>query len=284
MAAKDSFFYQKNTLNINGKLLDLHTPKIMGIVNVTPDSFFDGGNLNSDSEILRYTEKILSEGADIIDVGGYSSRPGSSNVGQDEELKRVIPAIKIIKTRFPDSIISIDTFRSDVARASFDVGADMVNDISGGSDEKMFATVAENKMPYIFMHMIGTPEKSHSETGYNDLFGEMMNYFKTRVETLSMLGFNDIIIDPGIGFSKSIEQNYEILRNLDYFKALNLPLLVGVSRKSLIHKVLSLSPEEALNGTTVLNTIALLKGAAILRVHDIIEAKQTVELIKRLNN
>ena len=269
------------TLNIKGDLINFSVPKIMGILNVTPDSFFDGGKYNSSDKILKQVEKMIISGADIIDVGGYSSRPGASDISVNEELSRVIPVIKLIRKKFPNSLISIDTFRSKVANESIISGADIINDISGGSlDPKMFKTAAKLKVPYILMHMKGNPRNMMKNSNYSDITHEVTKYFSEKIEKARIEGINDLIIDPGFGFSKTIEQNYELLNNLDFLKQFEKPILVGVSRKSMIYKIINSSAENALNGTSILHTILLLKGANILRTHDV---KETFECIKIIN-
>ena len=269
------------TVNIKGDLMNFSVPKIMGILNVTPDSFFDGGKYNSSYKILKQVEKMIISGADIIDVGGYSSRPGASDISINEELSRVIPVIKLIRKKFPNSLISIDTFRSKVANESIISGADIINDISGGSlDPKMFITAAKLKVPYILMHMKGNPRNMMKNSNYSEITYEVSKYFSEKIEKARIEGINDLIIDPGFGFSKTIEQNYELLSNLDFLKQFEKPILVGVSRKSMIYKIINSSPENALNGTSILHTILLLKGANILRTHDV---KETFECIKIIN-
>tara|TARA_B100001113_G_scaffold232795_1_gene191232 strand:- start:231 stop:1055 length:825 start_codon:yes stop_codon:yes gene_type:complete len=271
------------TLNIKGDLMNFSVPKIMGILNVTPDSFFDGGKYNSSDKILKQVEKMVVSGADIIDVGGYSSRPGASDISIDEELKRVIPVIKLIRKKFPNSLISIDTFRSKVANESIITGANIINDISGGSlDPEMFNTVAKLKVPYILMHMKGNPRNMMKNSNYSDITYEICKYFSEKIELAKTKGINDLIIDPGFGFSKTTEQNYELLNNLDFLKQFQKPILVGVSRKSMIYTILNSKPENALNGTSILHTISLLKGANILRTHDVREACECVKIINQL--
>ena len=269
------------TINIKGNLLNFSVPKIMGILNVTPDSFFDGGKYSTSDKILKQVEKMINSGADIIDVGGYSSRPGASDISINEELSRVIPVIKLIRKKFPNSLISIDTFRSKVANESIISGADIINDISGGSlDPKMFKTAAKLKVPYILMHMKGNPRNMMKNSNYSEITYEVSKYFSEKIEKARIEGINDLIIDPGFGFSKTIEQNYELLNNLDFLKQFQKPILVGVSRKSMIYKIINSSAENALNGTSILHTILLLKGANILRTHDV---KETFECIKIIN-
>jgi len=282
---QSKIFSANKTLNVGGRLLDLSQPKVMGILNVTPDSFYDGNKFKDDRAILAHVEKMLTEGADFIDVGGYSTRPGAEEISIDEELKRTIPAVKLIAKNFPESLISVDTFRSSVAKEAVDAGAIMVNDISGGAlDEKMFSTVASLNVPYVLMHIRGTPQTMTKETNYDNLIKDIIDYFHFKVFQLQNLGVKDIIIDPGFGFAKTAEQNFELLNKLDYFRILGRPILAGLSRKSMIWKTLKLNPEGALNGTTALNSIALMRGASILRVHDVREAKETVLLMQKISN
>ena len=270
----------KKHLKIGKKLLDLTTPKIMGIVNTTPDSFYESSRTNTIDKLLIQVEKHLQEGADFIDIGGYSTRPGATDISIEEEINRISNPIKIIKDTFPNCIISCDTFRSQVAQIAIDNGADIINDISGGElDENMFDIIAKNRIPYILMHSKGNPQTMQNQTNYKSIFKEMVNYFSSKIEYLHELGLTEIIIDPGFGFAKTTEQNYELLNNLQDFYFLKHPILVGISRKSMIYKKLNTTPEEALNGTTILNTIALSKGAKILRVHDVKEAKEIVTLL-----
>jgi dihydropteroate synthase len=271
------------TINCKGNLIDLSTPKIMGILNVTPDSFYDGGNYEDTSAIMDQVKTIAKQGATFIDVGGYSSRPDADDVSVDEELKRVIPIIKLIIKEFPDTLISIDTFRSQVAQHAIEAGACMVNDISAGHlDEDMLKTVANLKVPYIMMHMRGNPKTMKSLTNYDDLMKEILFYFSERIAKARALGIVDLIIDPGFGFAKTLEQNYELLNKFELLKTTDLPILAGLSRKSMIYKTLNVSLEDALNGTSVLNTIALQKGANILRVHDVKEAMECITLTQQL--
>ncbi len=267
------------TINCQGNLIDLSSPKIMGILNLTPDSFYDGGKYIDENAILHQTEKMLNEGATFLDVGAYSSRPGANAVSVDEELERIVPVVKLLAHKFPEAILSIDTFRSEVAAACLIEGAAIINDISAGVlDHKMLNVVAMYKAPYIMMHMKGTPQNMQQQTGYENLLEEILYYFSERISKAREHQLNDIIIDVGFGFSKTLEQNYELLQNLDLFKSLNLPILAGLSRKSMIYKALGGSPEDALNGTTALNMVALQKGAHILRVHDVAEAMECVRL------
>uniref|UniRef100_UPI004047CBAA dihydropteroate synthase n=1 Tax=Roseivirga sp. TaxID=1964215 RepID=UPI004047CBAA len=283
MKAKDKIFQFKNTLNLRGNLVSLETPAVMGIVNVTPDSFYAASRQSKESEIILAAQKMLEEGALILDIGGYSSRPGAVDISIAEERQRVTQAIAAITREFPNAFISIDTFRSDVAKAAIDSGACIVNDISGGSlDDQMFDTVAELNVPYVMMHMKGTPQNMAKQASYENLINEIMLFFAVRVSELRSKGVNDIILDPGFGFAKTAAQSYEVLRNLDYFKALQLPLLAGLSRKSMIYKTLEVTPEESLNGTTAANMVALINGASILRVHDVKEARETIQLFKSI--
>ncbi|MFH1005384.1 MAG: dihydropteroate synthase [Bacteroidota bacterium] len=268
-------------LQFKNRTLSLASPIVMGILNVTPDSFFDGGKFIDENFILSQTEKMLNEGADIIDIGGCSTRPGVQTVSEETELTRLIPAIKIIRNKFRDAIISIDTFRSDIAEKSIDAGADMINDISGGTiDNNMFDIIAKHNVPYVLMHIQGTPQTMQQNPHYENVVEEVKKYFAEKIILLKNSGVKQIIIDPGFGFGKTLEHNYSLLNNLCSFKSFGLPLLAGVSRKSMINKILGIKPEEALNGTTVINTIALLNGANILRVHDVKEAKEVIKIYK----
>ena len=273
------------TINCKGQLIDLASPKVMGILNVTPNSFFDGGEYKTESVILSQVGKMLTDGATFIDVGAYSSKPSAEFVSEKEELNRIVPVVNLILEKFPDSLISIDTFRSEVAKVCLENGAAIINDISAGNlDDKMLETIAKYNVPYIMMHMRGTPQTMQTMTNYDNIIKEMLFYFSQRIAEARSLGINDLIIDPGFGFAKTLEQNYEVLRKLGLFEMLELPLLVGFSRKSMIYKTLHSTAEEALNGTSVLNTIALTKGAKILRVHDVKEAMECVTLFNKLNN
>lgn len=273
-------------INAGGKLIDLSIPKVMGILNVTPDSFYDGSRYNTDKEILEAAEGMLKDGAEILDVGGYSSRPGAMDISMEEEGKRVFNAIKLINREFPDAIISIDTFRADIAsEAVVGCGALMINDISGGeADSKMFLTLEKLNVPYILMHMKGNPRTMQSKPVYDDVVADILKWFGERIFRLTSAGIKDIIIDPGIGFGKTAYNNFELIRRLGDFSITGLPLLVGISRKSMIWKTLEISAGEALNGTTAMNAVALLHGADILRVHDVKEAVQTVKLISKIKN
>jgi len=273
-------------INVAGKLLDLSIPKVMGVINITPDSFYEGSRANEEKEILKAAAGIIEGGADIIDIGGYSSRPGAAEVPLEEEKKRVLTAICLINKEFPEIIISVDTFRSEIAReAVSECGAHMINDISGGeADSNMFGVIQQLNVPYIMMHMQGMPENMQDNPVYADVVADILVWFSSKIARLQSAGVKDIIIDPGFGFGKTVSHNFEILHRLADFSISGLPLLVGMSRKSMIWKTLSVSPEEALNGTTVLNTIALMKGADILRVHDVKEAVQVVRLMEMIKN
>lgn len=271
-------------LNCRGKLVSLEKPLIMGILNVTPDSFFDGGSYTDEISWMNRAEKMLADGADIIDVGCVSTRPGSVPVSENDETDKAMKVIAGIRKNFPEIIISIDTYRAAVARASVEMGADIINDISGGMlDETMFSTVAELHVPYVLMHMKGTPETMQQNPSYTDVTKEILFFLSEKICQLKRMGVCDIIVDPGFGFGKTIKQNFDLLNDMDFFKFLPHPLLIGVSRKSMIWKVLKSSPEKALNGTSVLNTCALLKKARIIRVHDVKEARECVELINFLS-
>lgn len=283
MMAKDTFFQIKHTLNVGGKIIDLTEPKVMGILNITPDSFFSGSRLQSEKEILQQAEKMLTEGADFLDLGAYSSRPDAEDISEEEELNRLIPAVKIITQSFPEAFISIDTFRASVAQQAIEAGAHIINDISGGNlDAQMFETVGKLQVPYILMHMKGTPQTMKNLNQYENMMQEMCFYFSEKIAQLKQLGVKDIIIDPGFGFAKNITQNYQLLNHLEDFNLFSFPVLAGLSRKSMIWKSLKITPEEALNGTSVLNTIALQKGAKILRVHDVKEAKECIKIYSLL--
>jgi len=255
----------------------------MGILNCTPDSFFDGGRYTNESDLLKQLEKMLTEGADFIDIGAYSSKPNADFVSEDEELQRIVPVVELVLKHFPETLISVDTFRARIARETIAGGAAIVNDISGGMlDEGMLETVGQLKVPYIMMHMRGTPQTMVKLTHYDDIVKEMLFYFSERISKARQAGINDIIIDPGFGFAKTLQQNYEVMNKMELFKITGLPLLAGISRKSMIYKLLGTTPQESLNGTTVLNTIALSKGANILRVHDVKEAVEAVRIFENL--
>ena len=272
------------TINCKGQLIDLSTPKVMGILNITPDSFYDGGSYKNEKAILNQVELMLNQGATFIDVGAYSSRPNANHVSDADELKRILPIVNLLVKSFPDILLSIDTFRSKVAQSCIEVGACMINDISAGKlDDNMLQTVADLHVPYIMMHLKGTPQTMQQQTHYDDLIKDIIFYFSERIAAAKTLGIVDIIIDPGFGFAKTLEQNFEILKQLELFKMLDKPILAGISRKSMIYKTLETSAKEALNGTTVLNTVALQKGASILRVHDVKEAMECIKLTRLLD-
>lgn len=272
------------TINIKGQLLSLDEPQVMGILNVTPDSFYAGSRKQTEAAIIDRIETILREGASIIDVGGYSSRPDAAEVSETEEMQRLEMALQPLLQHYPDVVVSVDTFRSSVARQCVEkYGVAMINDISGGElDERMFDTVAQLRVPYIMMHMRGTPQTMQQQTDYEDVTADLLKYFSQKLERLFRLGVNDVILDPGFGFSKTLTQNYELMRHLGDFRIFGLPLLVGVSRKSMIYKLLETTPEESLNGTTVLHAYALLQGADILRVHDVRAAKEAIRIVQQL--
>ena len=273
-------------INVNGSLLDLSQPRVMGILNVTPDSFYAGSRTQTEAEIVRRVKQIVSEGAAIIDIGAYSSRPNADNVSAREEMERLRMGLKILFEIQPDAVVSVDTFRADVARMCVEeYGVAIINDIAAGEmDADMFHTVAALNVPYIMMHMQGTPQSMQQHPHYDNLLEEVLLYFARKVQQLRDLGVKDIILDPGFGFGKTIEHNYELLSHLEDFRIFELPLLVGVSRKSMIYRLLDITPQEALNGTTVLDTICLLKGADILRVHDVKEAVETVRTVQAMRN
>ncbi|MEM9001466.1 MAG: dihydropteroate synthase [Bacteroidota bacterium] len=272
------------TINCNGELIDLSVPKVMGILNLTPDSFFDGGKYQNQKTILKHVEKMLAEGATFIDIGAYSSRPDAIDITEEEELKRIVKTVTVISKEFAGAILSIDTFRSKVAKECLDHGATMINDISSGQlNLEMFDVVAKYQVPYIMMHMKGTPQNMQDHTEYQDLVRDMAYYFSERINIAQSKKINDVIIDPGFGFSKTLAQNYHLLANLDFFSNLDVPILVGLSRKSMLYKLLKNNPEEALNATTAMHAVALLKGAHILRVHDVKEAVECVNLMGALS-
>ena len=271
------------TINCKGRLIDLSTPHVMGILNITPDSFYDGGKYKNDLDILNHVEKMLNEGATFIDVGANSSRPNAIEISEDKELNRILPIIQLILNEFPDTLLSVDTFRGSIAKSCIKNGAALINDISAGhKDKNMLQTIADLKVPYIMMHMRGTPQTMQQQTHYDSLMKDILFYFSERIAAARRLGIIDLIIDPGFGFAKTTEQNFELLNQLELFKILELPILAGVSRKSMIYKTLENSPDDALNGTSVLNTIALQKGTKILRVHDVKEAMECIKLTNQL--
>ena len=269
------------TLNLRGRLLELHEPQIMGILNVTPDSFFSESRTPDEEHIAQRVKQMMNDGADMIDIGGYSSRPGANDVSTEEEMNRLRRGLRIIRKLYPNVPVSVDTFRADVARMCIEEeGADIINDISGGMmDRQMFRTVAQLHVPYIMMHMQGTPDSMQLAPHYDNLRQEVMLYFAERIDRLCQMGAKDIIVDPGFGFGKTMEHNYELMAHLEDFHVFGLPLLVGISRKSMIYKLLGGTPQTSLNGTTVLNTIALTKGAHILRVHDVKEAAEAKRIV-----
>lgn len=279
MGNKDTSFKKTRSIQMGKNILNFSKPRIMGVLNLTPDSFYDGGRYFSEERWVSQTLKMISEGADIIDIGAFSSRPGAKMISTQEEMDRLLPALKILTREFSTAIFSIDTFRSEVARACVDNGAHIINDISGGNmDKDMFRTVAALKVPYVLMHMHGTPQDMQSKPISENIVEDVYTFFKEKVKEFRELGIEDIILDPGFGFGKTVECNYHLLAEMEQTRIDNLPLLAGVSRKSMINKVLQTKPDEALNGTTVINTIALLNGADILRVHDVKEAREAIEL------
>ena len=286
MKNKGTFFSKKSTIRIRGKIIELSDPGIMGVLNVTPDSFYDGGRYTSEQLIIERVRQMITEGADFIDIGAFSSRPGADFVSENDEVKRLKPALDAIRKHFPDSILSIDTFRSGIAKFAVEnFNVDMVNDIfAGNADDNMYQTVADLGVPYIIMHMKGTPQNMQKNPSYKNVTKEIFMFFSEKLSRIRNAGVNDIIIDPGFGFGKTIEHNYTILKQLDAFKIFELPVMVGLSRKSFIYKVLKTVPEESLNGTTVLNTIALVNGASILRVHDVKEAKEAIKITQMYLN
>ena len=274
------------TLNIKGELISLEEPLVMGILNVTPDSFYEGSRKQTETDIRNRIEEILQEGGAIIDLGGYSSRPDAQDVSPEEEMERLCLALRILRDEYPKAMVSVDTFRADIARRCVEeYGAAIINDISGGElDAAMFPTIADLHIPYIIMHMRGTPKTMQQHCDYQNLTADILLYFSKKIEQLHLMGVNDVIIDPGFGFSKTLEQNYELMRHLADFSLFEKPLLVGISRKSMIYKLLGGTPAESLNGTTILNTYALLNGANILRVHDVKAAVEAVRIFKQLSH
>lgn len=281
-----SFYKTKSTLNLKGKLISLNSPLVMGILNVTPDSFYDGGAYNTESEIIKRATQILTEGGQFIDIGAMSTRPGAMEISLKEELDRLLPAVRVVKNEFPEASLSIDTYRSEVVNAVYsEIGGFVINDISGGTfDDKMFETVADLHLPYILMHSKGKSGAMQNSPVYEDVVKEVILFLATQVQKLKLLGVSDIIIDPGFGFGKTANHNFELLNRLESFKIFELPVLVGVSRKAMIWSVLNISPTESLNGTTVLNTLALLGGCDILRVHDVKEAVETIKLVGKIKS
>jgi len=276
---KNTFFRKKVTLNAGGRLIDLSSPKVMGIINITPDSFFADSRKPGVDEALKQAEKMLADGATFLDIGAYSSRPGAVDISAQEETDRLLPVVEAIAAQFPEAIISTDTFRAGVAEAAIRGGAHIINDISGGMlDGDMFAIVARLQVPYILMHMKGTPQTMNQLAEYDDVFGEVFDYFISKYSELKRLGVHDVILDPGFGFAKKAEHSYELMSRMNEFNMLGLPVLTGISRKRMIYGLLGNTAEEALNGTTALNTIALTKGTNILRVHDVKEAVEAVKI------
>jgi len=286
MEPKNTFFSKKLTIKCRGELLDLSEPKVMGILNLTPNSFYDGGRHNTTERIIELVSKMLNDGCDMLDIGAYSTKPGAEIVSEKEELERLVPVFDLIKKKFPDLLISLDTFRSEIARIAItDYAIDMINDISAGDmDNKMLETIARHNVPYIMMHMQGTPPTMQKNPNYKNVVKEIMMYFSEKVSKTKKLGINDVIIDPGFGFGKTLDHNYQLLNYLSDFRIFELPIMVGLSRKSMIYKSLNTTPDESLNGTTVLNTLALAGGANILRVHDVREAKETITLYQKFSN
>jgi dihydropteroate synthase len=281
---KDTFFRRKSTLNAGGKLINFDSPKVMGILNITPDSFYEASRFSLVDEVIPQAEKMLREGADFLDIGAYSSRPGAEHITEQEETDRLIPVVETLSKNFPDAVLSIDTFRSRVAELSIKAGAHIINDISGGQlDDNMFEVIARLQAPYILMHMQGNPKNMQENPQYENVAEEIYDYLYERCNMLRKLGVHDVIIDPGFGFGKSLQHNYELMRELDKFSYLQLPILIGISRKGMIYKVTGGTAETALNGTTALNTIALMKGANILRVHDVASAVETVKIFQQLH-
>jgi len=283
MSDKDTFFSKKYTLNCRGKLVDLHSPKVMGILNITPDSFFDGGSYTRMEAIRLRVEQLLRQGADMIDIGAYSSRPGAQHITEAQEWERLEPVLDWLKGQYPNVITSLDTFRANIARKSVEqYNVAIINDISAGDmDEKMFSTIADLQVPYIMMHMQGKPQTMQTNPTYKHLMKDIIGYFAKKYHELRKKGVHDVIVDPGFGFGKTLEQNYQLLHYLEDLHIFGLPLLVGVSRKSMIYSYLDVTPQEALNGTTVLHTLAMQKRTDILRVHDVKEARQTLALVHK---
>ncbi len=275
---------ETSTINCGGKLIDLSTPIVMGILNVTPDSFYDGGRYSTEKQWIELVQKMITDGAGMVDIGAISTRPGAMEVSEEEEFSRLSPAVKAIRREFPNFPISIDTWRSQIAKQSIDAGANIINDISGGLfDQEMFATIAKLNVPYIMMHTGGRPEVMQENPKYNNLVNDIIEFFAIQLQKLRELGVHDIIIDPGFGFGKTLDHNYQLLAKLGTFQLFELPILVGISRKSMIQKFLNRTSDESLNGTSVIHTIALMQGASILRVHDVKEAVEAVQIVKKTN-
>jgi len=272
------------TINCKGNLIDLSIPKVMGILNITPDSFYDGGKYKNVNDILNQAEKMLADGATFIDIGAYSSRPGAEHVSGEEELQRILPVIELLLKQFPEMLISVDTFRSVIAKETITAGAAIVNDISGGNmDTQMFETVAKLQVPYILLHMQGTPQNMQENPSYENVTTELIKFFSEKIHQLNLLKLNDVIIDVGFGFGKTTKHNFQLLKELHFFKSLQVPILAGISRKSMLYKTLDITAQEALNATTSANTIALLNGAKILRVHDVKEAMESVKIFQQVS-
>lgn len=285
MGVQDTLFSTEFTLNCRGKIFDLSTPVVMGILNITPDSFHDGGKYNSKQEAIKRTSHMLDQGARIIDVGAASSRPGASEINEQEELDRLLPILIALAKEFPETVFSVDTFHSNVAREAIEKGASIINDISGGQwDQNMFDTIVELQVPYVLMHIVGKPKNMQEYPEYENVVTEVGYYFSEKLARLKELGVNDIIIDPGFGFGKSVSHNYDLLNNLDHFQMFELPILAGISRKSMIYKTLNVSAKDSLNGTTAINMVALERGAKILRVHDVKEAFECINLFERVHS
>jgi len=277
---ENSPFELNYSLNCKGTLVDLSTPKVMGILNLTPDSFFDGGRYQEEDRLLKQAEKLLEDGADFLDLGAFSSRPGAKLITESEEAERLIPALKALVKHFPKVLFSIDTYRSSIAKKAVEEGACMINDISGGKfDEQMFATISDLKVPYVMMHIQGKPENMQDKPTYDHVVKELFIYFKSQLDRLHALGVQDVIVDPGFGFGKTLAHNYQILKNMRHFQQLKVPILAGLSRKGMIQKVIQADAQHALNGTTAANVLALLNGANILRVHDAKEAKEAIQIV-----
>lgn len=277
-------FLSPTYINVNGRLLDLTSPQVMGILNVTPDSFYSGCRAETEADIAARTRQIMEEGASIIDIGAYSSRPNAEHISAEEEMRRLRTGLEIVTREYPEAVVSVDTFRSEVAEWCVkEYGVAIINDISGGEmDERMFETVARLGVPYVMMHMLGTPQNMQKEPHYDNLIKEIFMYFARKIQQMRDWGAKDIILDPGFGFGKTLEHNYELMAHLEEFRVFELPILVGVSRKSMIYKLLGGTPQDSLNGTTVLDTIALMKGAHILRVHDVREAVETAKIVEAM--
>jgi len=279
--AKESLFSPQKTLNLKGKIMNLSTPLVMGIINITTDSFYDGNKFKTTWDVVKHAEKLLEQGAHILDIGAASTRPGARLAAPADEAEKLRPVIHAIIRRFPETVLSVDTYNSQTATMAIGEGACMVNDVSAGQiDPAMFQTVASLKVPYVLMHMQGTPENMQQNPTYQDIAKEIASFFSKKIHVLNQLGVHDVILDPGFGFGKTLEDNFRLLNELDYFRIFNLPVMAGLSRKSMIYKVLGTGPEEALNGTLSANTIALLKGASILRVHDVREAVEAVKIVE----